>query len=97
VIWPPNHKLVPVEIAVTVTDATAGAAGFTLTSASGGDTEDDLAGFEVGTPDESGWARAERAGNEEDRVYTLAYIGRDAAGNTQACAAHVVVPHDQGA
>ena len=95
-LWPPNRKLVPVDLAVTVTDASAGAAGFTLTSASGGDTDDDLADFDVGTPDVSGSARAERAGNEEDRVYTLAYTGRDAAGNTHRCAAEIVVPHDQG-
>lgn len=95
VIWPPNHKLVPIEVAVTVTDATAGAAGFTLTSASGGGT-DDLVGFDLGVPDVSGWARAERVGNGGDREYVLAYTGRDAAGNTRSCAAQIVVPHDQG-
>ena len=95
VLWPPNRKLVPIDLAVTVTDATAGAAGFTLTSASGGDTDDDLADFDVATPDVSGSARAERAGNEGDRQYVLVYTGRDAAGNTRRCASHIVVPHDQ--
>jgi hypothetical protein len=95
VLWPPNRQLVPIDLAVTVTDATAGAAGFTLTAASGGDTDDDLADFDVGTPDVSGSVRAERAGNEGDREYVLVYTGHDAAGNTRRCAEHIVVPHDQ--
>jgi len=93
-IWPPNHRLVPIDVAVTVTDSTSGAAEFTLTSASGGGS-DDLVGFDLGMPDVSGWARAERAGNGSDREYVLAYTGRDAAGNTRRCAVHILVPHDQ--
>ena len=95
ILWPPNGKLVPVDVTVIVTDATAGAAGFTLTAASGGDSPDDLVGFDRGTPDVSGSARAERAGNEGAREYVLVYTGHDAAGNTRSCASHIVVPHDQ--
>jgi hypothetical protein len=95
VLWPPDGKLVRVDLAVTVTDVTAGAAGFTLTSASGGTTDDDLADFDVATPDVSGSARAERAGYEGDREYVLVYTGHDAAGNTHRCDARIVVPHDQ--
>ena len=95
-LWPPNGKLVAVDVAVTIADATAGPAGFALLSAGGGDTDDDLADFELGTPDVSGAARAERSGNGGTRVYVLTYVIRDAAGNTRTCDASVVVPHDEG-
>jgi hypothetical protein len=63
-------------------------------SRDGGDTDDDPAGFDVGTPDEPRSVRAERPGNGGDREYELAYTRRDAAANTCRCAAHIAVPHD---
>jgi hypothetical protein len=104
-LWPPNHKLVDVTVTVALADEGAGPAGFVLLEASssepddaGGDgnTTGDVAGFDVGTPDTSGWLRAERQGGGPGRVYTLRYGGADRAGHEAACAAHVVVPHDRG-
>jgi len=91
-LWPPNGKLVPVSVAVSVTDAMSGADGFVLTDA----PTTDAANFATGTPDVSGLLRAERSGNGGDRTYALTYTGYDAAGNAAECAAEVVVPHDQG-
>src|SRR5918995_1136591 len=95
-LWPPNRKLVPVAVRVTVTDATSGAGAFRLVAAgaSDGDSEDIVA-FEVGTADVAGALRAERAGSESERVYSLAYTAHDLAGNAAGCVATVVVPHDQ--
>jgi DNA-binding beta-propeller fold protein YncE len=62
-LWPPNHKLVPVNVTVAVADALLGPAGFTLASVASnepdnglgdGDTPNDIQGFAVGTADTSG-------------------------------------------
>jgi hypothetical protein len=96
-LWPPNGKLVPVDVAVTVSDDTAGSAGFVLSTATvtRGDPERDIVGFDTGTPDDSGFLRAERGGNERERVYSLTYTAHDLAGNAAGCEARVVVPHDR--
>ena len=105
VLWPPDHQLVSIGVAVTVTDAESGPAGFILTSITSsepdtgfgsGDTPNDIVGFVVGTPDISGELRAERSGSAGGRVYTLTYTGFDNAGNSATCQTTVSVPHDQG-
>ncbi len=104
VVWPPDHKLVNVSTAVNLTDSLSGSAGFLLQSTTSnepddglgdGDTANDIQGWDIGTPDISGWLRAERSGLGSGRVYSLAYRGTDKAGNTANCATMVSVPHDQ--
>ena len=96
-LWPPNHQLVPVDIALIVTDATSGPSTFALTdtSTSIGDAASDIAGFDVETPDIAGFLRAERPGTASERLYRLTYTAEDVAGNTTDCDATVVVPHDR--
>jgi hypothetical protein len=98
-LWPPTGKLVPVDVAVDVTDATSGPGGFELTgvAASSGDPATDIAEFDLGTPDVAGLLRAERGGTDAERTYTLTYTAYDVAGNGTPCPATVVVPHDEGA
>ncbi len=98
VLWPPNNKLVPVNLIVTVTDALSGPAGFTLASvtSSESDSGGDIQGFLAGTPSTTGQLRAQRLGSGSGRVYTLTYSGSDRAGNTVPCVTTVTVPHDQG-
>ena len=96
-LWPPNGKLIPVAVSVTVADATAGPDGFVLigTDTSLGNPTSDIVDFDAGTPDVEGLLRARRPGDvSETRVYSLAYAAQDLAGNTENCAATVVVPHD---
>jgi len=104
VLWPPDHKLVNVSTAVNVIDSLSGSAGFLLQSTTSnepddglgdGDTANDIQGWDIGTPDISGWLRAERSGLGSGRVYSLTYRGTDKAGNTANCATMVSVPHDQ--
>ena len=104
-LWPPNHKLVPVTATVTVDDGGSGAAGFALIGATSnepdnglgdGDTEDDIQGVTIGTDATTVLLRVERSGQGDGRVYTLTYVGADAAGNTGSCAVTVTVPHDRG-
>jgi hypothetical protein len=101
VLWPPNHELRAVTVMVDVTDAGAGASGFVLEQVSSneaddglgdGDTPGDVTGWDLGTADGAGQLRAERSGTGTGRVYTLAYEGADAAGNTAACTTQVQVP-----
>jgi NHL repeat len=106
-VWPPNHKLVPVIFVVTATDPLSGASGaFVLKSATSneaenglgdGDQPNDLQGWTVGTPDVSGFVRAERSAKGPGRVYSFRYESSDAAGNVATCVATTaVVPHAAG-
>jgi Regulator of chromosome condensation (RCC1) repeat len=90
VLWPPNHRLVPVAVDVSVADEGSGPAGYELLSVTsdqpdGGDVRD----WTPGTADVDGLLRAERDGGTT-RTYTLTYRGFDRAGNTADCAATVV-------
>jgi hypothetical protein len=102
-LWPADHKLVPITVTVKVTDSRSGPAGFTLQSVTSNEPDDapgsadgtttgDITGFSVGTADASGQLRAERSTSGHGRVYTLTYVGRDAAGNQRTCTTTVSVP-----
>jgi sugar lactone lactonase YvrE len=105
IAWPPNHKMVAWNPVVTVDDAMSGGATFTLISASSneaangkgdGNTTADLTEWTIGTPDTSGFVRAERSGKGAGRIYTLVYEAADRAGNTATCSVSLAVPHDKG-
>ncbi|MFJ6169152.1 hypothetical protein ACIQH6_28825 [Micromonospora orduensis] len=89
VLWPPNHKLVDVNLTVDLRDGVLGPNAFALTGVTGGDATD-VSGFAVGAPDTSGKLRAER-----DRVYHLTYAGHDEVGRPVGCTVTVTVPHDR--
>lgn len=97
-IWPPNNKLVPVTLTVTVTDAGSGPGGFVLTNltVAEGTVQANTEGWTLGTADVQGQVRADRAGNGTGQVYTFTYTGADQAGRTATCTEQVTVPHDQG-
>jgi hypothetical protein len=98
VLWPPNNKLVAVSTTVSVNDSDSGPAGFTLTSVTSneGDVTVQSKDWTLGSPDTAGLLRAARYGSGTGRVYTLTYVGQDAAGNSASCATTVTVPHDEG-
>jgi hypothetical protein len=104
-LWPPDHRLVPVTVKVEVQDGGSGATGFRLASVTSNEPDDapgngdgatagDIRDFDAGTADVAGRLRAERAGRGSGRVYTLTYVGRDAAGNERTCVTTVTVPRD---
>ena len=96
-LWPPNGKLMPVSVAVNVSDPLSGPAGFTLISATSSEPGvDDIQGFTVGAASTTGLLRATRSGSGTDRLYTLTYAAVDRVGNTASCVTTVLVPHDQG-
>jgi len=105
-LWPPNHRMIPVTATVGATDICGGVTATLVSvtsdepddSPDGGDgsTVDDIRDAIAGTADLGFLLRAERAGGGDGRVYTVTYEATDASGNTMAAAQIVVVPHDQG-
>ncbi len=106
-LWPPNHKLVPVTVTVEVWDDTDPEPTVTLVAVSGNEADDapgngdgqtvgDIQGAEIGSDDREVLLRAERDGGGDGRVYTLTYRATDQAGYWTEESVEVVVPHDQG-
>lgn len=101
-LWPPNHKLVPITVGVTLTDNCGSASvqcGIThvtsnepINGRGDGNTRWD---WEI-TSAMGVNLRAERAGLLNDRIYTLWFTCRDAGGASVTGTTTVTVPHDQG-
>ncbi len=106
VLWPPNHKLVEVCAAVTVTDICDPNPTFVLFSVTSdeldnakgdGNTENDIQDELLDTPDVCMSLRSERMGGEDGRTYTIIYKASDSSGNSSLDTTCVHVPHDQSA
>jgi len=106
-LWPPNHALVPVQIAwqaQDLCDPHPSVVLETVTSSEPDDAADsgdghtsgDIAGAELMTPDSQVRLRAERLPNGPGRTYSLTYRVRDASGNGSLQGTVVSVPHDLG-
>ena len=96
-LWPPNHRMVPVEIDYSVSDdcGTTWCELYVLSN----EPEEGLGDGDL-APD---WKiidphnvllRAERAGNGPGRVYTIVIVCFDESGNASMDNALVTVPHD---
>ncbi len=99
-LWPPNHKMVPVTVSATVTDA-VGLTSFKIVNVTSsepdnglgdGDTANDI----VITGDRTLQLRAERSGKGNGRTYTITVQATDAAGNTTKATTTAFVPKSQG-
>jgi hypothetical protein len=100
-LWPPYYKLVTITADVYGSDSLSGIESIVLTSISsnepdvGTDSDDvpnDIQDAEFGTLDTSFSVRAERAEKGNGRVYTIAYMATDKAGNTAVATFTVTVP-----
>jgi hypothetical protein len=109
-LWPPNHKMVPISVIVTVNDVCDENASKTLTNITmneGEKTDTYDPDYDNGVVDgytiddimvdEDGQIslRAERYATGGGRVYTITYGTADASGNTATAEATVTVPHNQ--
>jgi hypothetical protein len=99
-LWPPNHKMKPVNLEVEVFDncdedvfcrVTSVASNEPINGLGDGDTSPD---WEI-TGDLSANLRAERSGTGDGREYTITVDCTDDAGNTAAETVVVTVPHDK--
>jgi hypothetical protein len=97
-VWPPNHRLVPVGIA-GVTDPDDSQVTIAITAVTQDEPIDGLGDGDT-SPDAvlqgaSALVRAERSGHGTGRVYGVSFTASDASG--AACTGHVTVcvPHDR--
>ena len=100
VLWPPNHKMVPVEVTLDIEDECGPVtseivrvqSNEAVDARGSGNTAPD---WEV-TGDLTLLLRAERAGPQSGRIYTITVESTDRGGNTSTSTVLVTVPHDQG-
>lgn len=99
VLWPPNHRMVPVSIKASATDLCSAAAQCKIVSVSSNEPVDGP-GYGHTAPD---WEvvgdlrvnlRAERSGKGNGRSYSVAVQCTDASGNGRTRTVAVTVPHD---
>jgi hypothetical protein len=103
-VWPPNHKLVPVQALLRANDSVSGMGELRLVSITSnepdrsteeGDEPNDIQGADIGTNDTQFLLRAERLGSGTGRVYAITYQAADLAGHITTVTVHFEVPHDQ--
>ncbi|TAL04112.1 MAG: HYR domain-containing protein, partial [Verrucomicrobia bacterium] len=98
-LWPPNHKMIPVQISAVVTDACTTAtwkiASVTSNQAVNGKGDGNTSPDWQIVDNDTVKLRAERAGNDGSRVYTITIHATDEAGNQSSATVTVTVPHDQ--
>jgi hypothetical protein len=103
-LWPPNHELYEIDIALLVDDACDPDPDVVLTSlvsnepdndTGDGNTVDDVQEADLGTDDRGFLLRSERKGAGSGRSYTATYTATDDSGNLTNAVAQVLVPHDQ--
>lgn len=96
-LWPPNHKMIPVEVQIEAVDRcdTAPPICQVVSVDSNEPAGPNGPDAEITGPT-SLLLRAERLGTGDGRVYTINVECSDAAGNTATSSAAVRVPHDQG-
>ncbi|MGZ4962619.1 MAG: hypothetical protein ACXWKG_02480 [Limisphaerales bacterium] len=98
VLFPPNHKLVPITITVNaLNDVSCKIVSVSSNQPINGKGDGNTSPDWIITGDLTLLLRAERAGNiKTDRVYTITVECADAFGNTARQNVVVTVPHDQG-
>ncbi|BFG81416.1 hypothetical protein PTKU46_94500 [Paraburkholderia terrae] len=96
-LWPPNHKMVPISATVMVKDDVDQNPFVTLVSVASNEPGNphDIAAA-IGTGATSFSLMSTRTGNNKaGRVYTVTYSARNYCGSTTTATATVTVPHDQ--
>lgn len=97
ILWAPNHKMVPVKIAVSVSDEVDPnpvVALVSVKSNESGDANDISAA--IGTSTTNIGLASSRTGQEKGgRIYTIKYQAQNVCGAQATTSTSVVVPHDQ--
>jgi hypothetical protein len=101
-LWPPNHRLVPVTVSVSVSDICDAAPTCRIISVSSNEPTDGLGDGDTApdwfiTGDLTVDLRAERSGAGTGRVYTIKVQCTDSSGNAATKTVPVRAPKSQGA
>jgi N-acetylneuraminic acid mutarotase len=106
VLWPPNHRMVPVAVSTVAVDLCDPAPLVRMASVISSEPDDEAGNGDGNTegdiqvPDGATGGvlslRAERRSTGGGRIYTIAYEAVDLTGNSATTLAGVLVPHDQG-
>lgn len=91
-LWPPDNRMVPVHLAVDVTDNLDPAPSCAITSVTHNEAADPSSDF-VLTGALTLTLRAQREGSGAGRTYTIAIECSDDAGNAATSQLMVLVPH----
>ena len=109
ILWPPNHKMVPIEVDIMAADNCDASPNIKLVSITMNEG-DETSAYEPDYDDTLGdghtyndivvengniFLRAERSGTGVGRFYTITYEAIDASGNSDTENVTVVVPHSQ--
>ncbi|NJR16284.1 MAG: hypothetical protein HC785_11575 [Calothrix sp. CSU_2_0] len=99
-LWPPNHKMVEIQVNKQVSDdfdanPTVRLISITSNEPDNGLGDGDTAGDIEIRPNGKIFLRAERSGNGNGRVYTLTYSATDSAGNVTYSTTQVKVPKNK--
>jgi hypothetical protein len=95
VLWPPNHRLIPVTLTVNAVDSSDPSPTSTITQVTCNESPAPSApDWEITGPLSLN-LRADRAGNGKGRVYTIVIQCQDANGNASSASVEVRVPHDK--
>jgi len=97
VLWPPNHKYIPVNLTLLVSDAcvettTVQLLNVTSNESDNGQGDGNTSNDVLINADGSIMLRAERSGSGSGRVYTITYKASDISGNFTISSATVFVP-----
>lgn len=98
-LWPPNHKMVPVVLAVDATDNCDSVCQIALVESNepvNGLGDGNTAPDWIITGDLTVKLRAERSGTGSGRIYTITVECTDQSGNSSTDTTTVTVPHDKG-
>lgn len=99
-LWPPNHKMKPVNVAVVASDAcgevTTRVVQVTSNEPVEGDGDGNTSPDWLVSEDGELQLRAERSGGGSGRIYTVTVEATDEAGNTTTATTEVTVPHSKG-
>lgn len=100
VLWPPNHKMMPVVLSVDAEDACDVSPNCSIVDVSSSEPLDGAGGGKASTDwivtgDLSLQLRAERTGKGSGRTYTVEVECLDASGNSTVGTATISVPHSQ--
>jgi len=99
-LWPPNNRMVPVRVQISVEDTCDPQPVCRVTAVSSNQPETGRGGskgkdWEM-VDDLTVKLRAERSEKERDRIYTMTLECTDQSGNSSAGTTTVTVPHDRG-